>query len=408
MPLIFAFLDRMAAGRRLDAGLALSFALLLLSHLPLALLSAPFYAIYALLLLKNSRMPWLLMHYFSAFIVGVLLASCYLVPALFTQDMISVEKLWTGNFDYRNWFLFDDKNLNNKKHFLEVAVVSAVLFLLIWAANFLVTWRANARLLCFTLLVVVVCWLMMTPLSYSLWDALPLLQKVQFPWRFLVLQDFALVTALTILLGQASLGGNKAPLVYSAIAAVLVAVVTGYYLSAGYERHLSLRGDADNRKLYERYLEHGFGPAEHLPDSVNVPRGVLLANMTDLKAVNYDIGTGSIREESWRPRNISLSVDLERPSTVYIKQLYYPGWHAYIESADGISDVAISSHPNFGLITLDLPPGNYRVNIELEALWSERLGWAATVLGAILLGVLCYLARAARESPEANARKPDL
>ncbi len=51
------------------------------------------------------------------------------------------------------------------------------------------------------LLIFAGAWFLKTPLSTPVWHYVPALQKVQFPWRVMVIQEFAVVSTLILALG---------------------------------------------------------------------------------------------------------------------------------------------------------------------------------------------------------------
>jgi hypothetical protein len=385
IPLIFGCMDRMQAGLRFGPLLAVCYALLVLTHVPLTLLASPVFLLYGMLYVFRMRSSELFTRYALWVLLGTLIASVYLVPALFTQDMIAVEQLWTGNFDYKRWFLLDDTNKASKVFFSEVGIVGAGFFVVTWSTLF---WHAQDRRAAIIIIlpVVVICsWFLMTPVSAFLWQALTLLQKVQFPWRLLVLQDWALMTTLSLLLGW-GLSSRRFIGAFPAIAIFsLVLGWAGFYLVKGYGQHLDLRSDIANKQRFSSILEYGFGAHEHLPVSVKVSREVLMSNTIKLDRVSYDSSKGVINVDLWRPRDIRLQVDLEGATTVFVKQLYYPGWAAHIEAGDKSGEITITQHGVLGLIAVELPSGRYHVRLKMHPLWTERIGWILTFFGLVIL-----------------------
>ncbi len=199
LPLTLYFVQRMAKGRGGENGLAISYSCLALSHLPSTLLFSPFLFIYAAVLsFRNSS--WHLMQRFALGIfIGLLLASIYFIPALLMQDYISPENWLVSHFRYDRWFFLDGMAeadaIFGDRLFL-VLVISSLAFAIFW----LLAWpcrrqdRSGAMLSMWIFFCL--AWALMTPLSRMVWELLPMLQNVQFPWRVAIVID--LVTAMSL------------------------------------------------------------------------------------------------------------------------------------------------------------------------------------------------------------------
>jgi hypothetical protein len=72
---------------------------------------------------------------------------------------------------------------------------------------------------------------------------------------------------------------------------------------------------------------------------------------------------------------------------LFVKQIAFPGWQA---SSTAGGTTSLTPHESFGLIILDLPPGQQKVRLDLAPLWHEKLGWGATALGLLLLPLLVW------------------
>jgi hypothetical protein len=72
---------------------------------------------------------------------------------------------------------------------------------------------------------------------------------------------------------------------------------------------------------------------------------------------------------------------------LFVKQIAFPGWQA---SSTASGTISLIPHESFGLIILDLPPGQQKVRLDLAPLWHEKLGWGATALGLLLLPLLVW------------------
>jgi len=163
---------------------AASYAALIGSHLPLALLASLFLiGPYALIHVRKS--PHRLLRVGGALATGVALAAVYLLPALMLEPYRDTVKLWEyPNLQPQNWTFWNQPM--SKAYFAMLAIgvalaIPSLAFALIGRSR----WAAFALL----------CVLLGIGLVPIFWTV-PLLRSVQFPFRILTLAEFGLATAV--------------------------------------------------------------------------------------------------------------------------------------------------------------------------------------------------------------------
>jgi hypothetical protein len=225
-PLILWALD-LPEGRPLRrVGVALAYAGLLLTHNISALIFTPFVLLYGLLRRPDRQT----LRDLGALGLGLLLSAWFWLPALGESSLAQLGTVTQGYFHYTNHFrslnlvqnrFFFDYSLSSPERTpfamgLPQAIGAALggAVLLVRLATARVGRPAGRpqgsrvgrpagrpqgsplRTTAYLLLGLVISTLMITPLSKPLWDHLPLLPMVQFPWRFLSVQ--ALFAAATL------------------------------------------------------------------------------------------------------------------------------------------------------------------------------------------------------------------
>lgn len=188
IPLAALGIRRCAEGRGIVL-LALSYAALIMSHLPIALLtSLLLIAPYSLLLACKASVRAILPRIALALALGIGIATIYLVPALSLQDTIAASKLWDApQYHPSAWNFFDPDRWIERKGVLIMMVLtgcSALGAIALFGMR-REGWAAFALLCCVLISGAI-------PIFWSL----PIIEKIQFPWRALVLVEFALATAL--------------------------------------------------------------------------------------------------------------------------------------------------------------------------------------------------------------------
>lgn len=372
IPLVALGLAATARGDRLaPILLAGSWAALIFAHLPMALLTAVFLiAPYGALLLLGARdgRPARLARWAGALAAGTGLAAVYLAPALGLQGFISAE-FWRGAGFQASRHLFSNPAVwrtSPLESFL--AVISLVEALVAAAAGWL-AWRAGDRRSLFWAGLAVAVFLMTAGVAPAFWS-LPILSEVQFPWRAMALQDFALVTLLA-----AAPAGARMSLPYVAFALLAVAnlYVVGRDFTAG-PRVVqtspwlaSFPADTDPPE----YLPHGMlrmtrdGPAPAVPGLSALP---LVAGAVGARS---DPVTGAI----WLRRPVGAA------GPVTARRFYFPSWQA---RCDG-RDVAVAPVGAARLVGFTPPPGARSCRAFVGRTAEERLGGAIALTSLALL-----------------------
>ncbi|MDO7833953.1 integral membrane-like protein [Sphingobium sp. HBC34] len=175
LPLIALAIERLPERRGMRL-LAVAYAGLLISHLPLAMLTGLF-LIAPMIALRLWRDARILAPAALAGALAFALAAFYLLPALTLQSHVSTMMLWGQDYRATDWSVWTAS-------FELFPCLAMGLILLAWPAarSFwgvaaILTAMASIRLIPF------------------LWDV-PMLDKAQFPWRALCLAEFATVTAM--------------------------------------------------------------------------------------------------------------------------------------------------------------------------------------------------------------------
>jgi len=184
IPFAMLGLRRLSSGaRRGFAITAVSYAALICSHLPLALLASLFLlGPYAALLVFRS--PARVIPVAAAFATGILLSAIYLVPALALQPFRDASLLWSDPFlQPQTWSVWNLHPPPSRGTVLIAATLAICL-----AATYFVRRSGWA-------IFGIGCAIVGSGAIPWVW-AIPPLQLVQFPYRIFPLAEFALATAL--------------------------------------------------------------------------------------------------------------------------------------------------------------------------------------------------------------------
>jgi len=87
------------------------------------------------------------------------------------------------------------------------------------------------------------------------------------------------------------------------------------------------------------------------------------------------------------PQTQRLIVNARRPATLVLALLYFPGWKATVDGRE----VDIHRDPQTGFVSLDVPVGRHEVRVEFGSTPARDVGWAMSALAlASLVGIVLW------------------
>jgi hypothetical protein len=214
----------------------------------------------------------------------------------------------------------------------------------------------------------------MTERSHQLWDAIPQLQYVAFPWRLLAPVCFCLaLLAAAIVLALPRLDTGWQRLAYAAVIATIVLSALAHATPASYlsldpalwtPQQIATRGAvAGTFEVFEpRWVNER--PA-YTGGAIAVQRGTCTASVT-----------------SRRPTSLTATVQATTDCTLELPIAYFPGWRISIDDLDATQEPPSPT----GRMRITVGPGQHTVEAELVR---TPIRWAAdiTSLMALLIGV---------------------
>src|SRR5712692_10492826 len=187
MPLILHFIHRLVSGQKLAfLGVAIGSALLITTHLPATLTFFVIPFCYVVLFAPKKQRLKMLVISLGAATLGVGLSAIYLLPAMTTQRFVLLNRMTTGYLSYENWLFFAKFSLW-KEDKITLALLTLDIIGLATCA-FLIGRSSldnkQRRINCLLYGIAITSTLMMTEISKPVWLVLPVIRRLQFPWRF--------------------------------------------------------------------------------------------------------------------------------------------------------------------------------------------------------------------------------
>jgi hypothetical protein len=216
-----------------------------------------------------------------------------------------------------------------------------------------------------------------TPAAAALWQRVPLLEVIQFPWRLLALATFtasALGGLAVWQLGEGS-GLLRAEAERVEEAGILALLLLIGWASFGYSRPDALQAvepwREDGRAIAQFEAEHpdmfGYTQAVEMPFSSSPMQGQYLAALASGEPFDADgltrfvviAGEGDVRETHSLGHAFGGVIEMAAPGTVQIQLLAFPGWRVMVDGRP--VDYGVS--PPFGLMEVDLEAGLHEVEV---------------------------------------------
>lgn len=394
LPLVMLFVT--AHARRTKGaflGIAVAYALLVMTHLPTVVCFSPVALASGLLFAEPKRKLLTTLTTLSSMATGAGLAAVYLMPAVLDTWKVNIRPAVSSFFDYRRNWLFHGRlwppDFLSRILFLNVTTLLYI-GILFWLCLRL-SGACQRRVATFYFWVAIFAFFFMTQLSSFFWRFIPFLDLIVFPWRFSTL--LVLAAASLSALGFSNFGDRRARWV-----AVCLGIIVAGWIGAGVwtARHsFSVwHRSLDPRVITFRNQWRSTDLCEFSPASAALARACILtpssqpqllkelldahpARSVTLRNPATGDPSGFASVLDWQPRKVVLYVDASENGRLTLAHFYYPGWCGHIIGA-GVRIPVVPSTPE-GFLQMEVPEGKYELVLELGRQTAERLGIAVSV-----------------------------
>ena len=377
LPFVFAFAERVCSRRRpLDvAGFATSYALLILTHLPLAVIGSLALLTYVLLRMESED-RWKPLSYIGlSAALGLVASACYWTTMISELSWIRADNINPDpSVDYRRNFVLSTLSPDNLNVWwmnillLATAAIFWPCFVVIRRSSL----KAPPKVKALRLLLLGSVF-MATPLSRPIWSLIHPLQETQFPWRWLAVVSVVcpIVFALAIPWWTRLWRDKKRPLVF--VAAGTMAISLAFSAS-----HIIREAQFLNAEEFAQVLRSipgSPGVSQWWPVWVTEP-------LTEMKSP-VDSGQRKVSVRSWEPEKRVFAVAAGNATEARVRTFYYPHWMA----TSGEQTLPVRPDTD-GALLISIPANE--VSVVLEFREPSRVRWAAaaTALGWIAIVIL--------------------
>jgi hypothetical protein len=324
--------------------------------------------------------------------LGFGLTGFYLLPAAYEQRWVNIaQALSTGLLPSEN-FLYTV--INDPEHTLFNWMASSIAVLLITLTGLAAVGARRAkqgrddawdgRLWRAMLLLAGLATFFMMRFTAILWEVLPKLRFVQFPWRWMSLLAVPFAVFFGCAMGRKRWGW--------------VWVVVTFALISGSGVVLAKRGwwDSEDIPGLRRAIAHGEGfdgTDEYDPagdDHTNIPAKSLPAMVMDTDSMQGPVTKPKIRVDRWSPELKEVSVSSQQPFFLGLRVLNYPAWRVEVNG----TTVKPESGEDYNQMIVPVPAGESHVRVRFTRTWDRRIGGGVSLASA--LGALWLLAAGVR------------
>ena len=410
MPLILFFTNRIVNGRRLaGVGLALSYALLVMTHLPTTLIFSIVPVTYSLFTANKKTRIKATAITLAFLLIGVGLSAVYLLPALLTEENVSINRMTTGYFSYQNWFLFS-KWSAWKEDKLTLLLLAVDMIGIAGCAFFISRIRLSDRqktISRFWFATAGTSVFMMTDLSKPLWWIIASLPKIQFPWRFNVPLSISVAALLALSISSLRREQLAPGKMLQVTALTLIVLWLPAMTFEAWKMFPQTNPDPITSNAKKKQIGESRDAPEYRPRwnqsigeldwdaSVDIDNwdqrlenefDSLIERVAPAGGSAPDIriiqGTGRATATLRKPGEIDLHVETPTGVSLEAPQFFYPYWTARM--LEETTPMILRPSTPDGLITLSVPAGNHDVQLRLERSGVELAGEIISLASAAI------------------------
>jgi hypothetical protein len=364
---------------------AIVFAAIWLSNAPAGVIAS--YSSFAVFgfaaLTRRSWQP--LLRGVAGLALGFGLAGFYLLPAAYEQRWVNITQALSAGLLPSENFLYTVINDPEHTLFNWIASTIAVLLMLLTGLAALSARREEQdregaldnRAWLTLLLLAGLATLLMLRFTSPLWQVLPKLRFVQFPWRLMSLLCVPFAVFLGSTMGRKRWGWVWAVVTFTLIGGIgLVLVQRGWWDTQDIP---ALRAAIANGTGFDGTDE--YDPAGD--DHTNIPAKSPEAMVMDTDSIPGPNSRPTIHVDRWAPEEKQVSVNSRQPFFLGLRLLNYPAWRAEVNGAV----LRPRGGDDYNEMIVPVPAGESHIRVRFARTWDRTVG-SGLSLGSALLVLL--------------------
>lgn len=394
-PLIFYLIYKVIKTGKVSftISLGVSIALLATTHTLMTIIFAPVAVLWAIYWLYTEKWQNLYKIIHSGFI-GFGLSAFYLLPVAFERQFVHIESMLSGYFDYRAHFVslyklfvsnewgYGSSGFPNEKLNLSLGIVHWVVG--IGAGVFaLFKYRSNksfSLITIYILLATLFSIFMIHMKSSFIWVKLPFLWYMQFPWRFLALSIFL----LCILSGLFIIFSGKLKYMLGVVI-ITIAIITN--ISFFVPKDWLYITDSDKFSGLSWQKQMTISIFDYLPIYATLPpinEAPKIPEIMDGKAEVAEYKKGSDFQYG--------TVKVLEDASIRLPLFDFPGMEVRVngEKIEHYNNDCRGTDFCYGLISINLPVGEYKIEVELTDTPIRSVGNYISLASIIVVAIFLF------------------
>ena len=358
---------------------SISIALLILSHNAISLLFTPFMLFYTFYLYYEKKSKQNLIIATLSIIYGFLVSFFFWFPAFiegkYTLRDIVTKNGYLGRFVDLKDLIYGSWNYGGSGEFttqLGIIQISLVIFALIFSFKFIKSNDKQKYLFIGSLIFFFASIFLMIKESNPIWNYLTILQKLQFPWRFLSITTLLSALIGAILIEKVKI--NNKNILISIIIFLTIISTANYWGAKEYKSY--------NESLFKASYPSTTDTGESSPiwsirSMDRFPKNEIEIIDGNAKIINYS--RTSIKHE--------YLINAEEDIRIKENTLYFPGWKVY-DNYELINEIEFQDPKNRGIMTFNLGKGMHYIIISFEDTKIRKIANLISIISLLLLGLV--------------------
>jgi len=402
-PFLFLFSYRIIKdiGKNNILWLGLAVFSLLVTHNLMSLAFFPILGLWIIILLIQEKKIKRFFDIFWAFLIGVGLASFFVIPLIFERNYVHLETMIGGYFDYRQHFvnlyqLFISNHFGYGSSYLgpgddlslsvgQIQWILGLLAVLLAIKNYKKSKKNSVIIFVLGLISLLTVFLIHQKSSF-IWSNFSFMEMFQFPWRFLVISTFLLSLmsgyAINFIKGK---GQN--------IVGVIVILVL-LFLYGNIFRPQKWMNINDSQLLTgQEFLKQQTASIfDYLPKTATLPPNYQAPELPELIEGDVEIFTDYKKGSNWQSGKI---IVYSETAIIRLPIFDFPG----MEVTDNGLKIAINHNECarqdycFGQISFDLTKGSHQISAKLKSTTPRKVGDFISLLTLISLPIVFIIKR---------------
>ena len=342
---------------------------------------------------------------FGGLALGFGLAALYIVPAAYEQRWVNITQALSPGLLPSENFLYTAINDPEHTFFNYIASTIAVAIIVFTAIAALAAHRdlrlavesstRGAIWWIFFALAAAATLLMLRPTSF-VWQLLPKLRFVQFPWRWMSI----LTVPFVYFLAAAFLRPRFRWLWFVCIAALITGTAIFFVQHTWWDDEdiSTLRAGIASGEGFDGTDEYDPVGDDHYNLPAKAPRVQVLPPADASEGQTSDAATTpTIFIERWTPERKMLRVESRQPARLALRLLNYPAWQVDVNS----SRIQPASADDTGQMIIPIAPGKSRVNVRFTRTPDRTIGAVVSAVSAFVVVLLLWMGNRNRKTPAA-------